>query len=110
MNRRAARIVEQGRADRASADAMLDYARSIVERQVVPVPREVYAGLEEQAAYRIPRDPDDVPTVALAFALGGDEGRCGIWTNDNDFLGCGIPTWTTDTLLSHLRYIGRSEG
>jgi predicted nucleic acid-binding protein len=110
MNRRAARIVEQGRADRASADAMLDYARSIVERQVVPVPREVYAGLEGQASYRIPRDPDDVPTVALALALGGGEGRCGIWTNDNDFLGCGIPTWTTDTLLSHLRYIGRAEG
>lgn len=110
MNRRAARIVEQGRADRASADAMLDDARSLVERRVVPVPREVYAGLEGQAAYRIPRDPDDMPTVALALALGGGEGRCGIWTNDSDFLGCGIPTWTTDTLLSHLRYTGRAEG
>ncbi len=110
MSRRVARIVEQGRADRASADAMLDDARGIVERRVVPVPREVYADLEEQAAYRIPRDHDDVPTVALALALGGDEGRCGMWTSDNDFLGCGIPTWTTGTLISHLRYTGRAKG
>ena len=57
----------------------------------------------------MPRDPDDVPTVALALALGGDEDRCGIWTNDGDFLGCGLPTWTTDMLLSHLRYGERAE-
>jgi PIN domain-containing protein len=45
-----------------------------------------------------------VPTVALALTLGGDEGRCGIWTSDQDLLGCGVPTWTTETLLAHLRY------
>lgn len=109
MSRRAARIVEQGRVSRQAADAMLDEARGIVERRVSPVPPEVYAGFEERAAYRVPRDPDDVPTVALALAIGGDEGRCGIWTNDGDFLGCGLPTWTTDTLLAHLRYGGREQ-
>ncbi len=57
----------------------------------------------------MPRDPDDAPTVALALALGGDEGECGIWTNDGDFLGCGLPTWTTDTLIAHLRYGGREQ-
>lgn len=46
---------------------------------------------------RIPRDPNDAPTVALALAL-----DCGIWTNDNDFFGCGVPVWTTETLLLHL--------
>jgi len=25
-----------------------------------------------------------------------------IWTLDKDFLGCGLPTWTTETLLTHL--------
>ena len=104
MNKRAARIVEQGRANRASVEAMLDDARGLVDRRVVPVPREVYSEHLERAAYRVPRDPDDVPTVALALAFGGDEGRCGIWTSDGDFLGCGVPTWTTDTLLAHLRY------
>jgi len=75
----------------------------------LPIPSEVYAGFEERAAYRIPRDPDDATTVALALALGGDEGECGIWTNDGDFLGCGLPTWTTDTLIAHLRYGGREQ-
>jgi len=102
MSRRAARIVEQGRASKQAVEAMLDEARGIVERQISLVPSEVYALFEVRAAYRMPRDPDDVPTVALALALGGDEGRCGIWTNDGDFLGCGLPTWTTDTLLAHL--------
>lgn len=104
MNKRAARIVEQGRANRASVEAMLDDARGIVGRRIVPVPREVYSEYLERSAYRVPWDPDDVPTVALALTLGGDEGRCGIWTNDGDFLGCGLPTWTTETLLAHLRY------
>jgi hypothetical protein len=46
---------------------------------------------------RIPRDPDDWPTVALALAV-----DAGIWTRDADFLGCGLPTWITETLLAHL--------
>ena len=41
------------------------------------------------------------PTIglrsALALAL-----EAAIWTSDNDFFGCGIATWTTDTLLIHL--------
>jgi predicted nucleic acid-binding protein len=110
MSRRAARIVEQGKASKQAVEAaMLDEARGIVERRISQVPSEVYAGFEERAAYRVPRDPDDVPTVALALALEGDEGHCGIWTNDGDFLGCGLPTWTTDTLLAHLRYGERAQ-
>jgi predicted nucleic acid-binding protein len=109
MSRRAARIVEQGRVSRPAMDAMLDEARGIVESRISPVPSEISAGFEEQAAHRVPRDPDDAPTVALALALGGEEGRCGIWTNDGDFLGCGIPTWTTDTLLAYLRYLERAQ-
>ena len=47
---------------------------------------------------RIPRDPDDWPTVALALVL-----EAGIWTHDADFLGCGVPTWTVETLTAHVR-------
>jgi len=35
--------------------------------------------------------------LSLALLLGA-----AIWTSDADFLGCGLPTWTTDTLLVHL--------
>lgn len=107
ISRRAAQIVDQGRVNRPAVDAMLDEARGVIERRISPVPSEVYAPFEERATYRMPRDPDDVPTVALALALGGDDGPCGFWTNDGDFLGCGLPTWTTDTLLAHLRCVDR---
>ena len=49
--------------------------------------------LEDEALARTPRDPTDWPVVACALAL-----SAGVWTSDNDFLGAGVPTWTTQTL------------
>lgn len=60
---------------------------------------EMYAAFVDEAQWRIPRDSDDVPTVALALAL-----DCGIWTADQDFFGCGLPVWTTETLLAYLAH------
>jgi hypothetical protein len=37
------------------------------------------------------RDPEDWPMLAAALALG-----CPIWTEDTDFFGCGVATWTSD--------------
>jgi predicted nucleic acid-binding protein len=62
-----------------------------------------YGEHEAAARDRIPRDPNDWPTVALALSLG-----IGIWTNDYDYFGCGIPVWTTQTLLTHLS-TGRAQ-
>ncbi|MGH2558496.1 MAG: PIN domain-containing protein [Thermomicrobiales bacterium] len=50
-----------------------------------------------EATWRIPRDPSDAPSVALALAL-----ECGIWTNDRDFFGCGLPVWVTEPLRSYV--------
>lgn len=102
LPRRADTIVSQGRMSRQTVDEVMTSALELVEKEISVVPREAYKGYEGRAAYRIPRDPDDAPTVVLA--LGGGEGRCGIWTNDGDFLGCGIATWTTETLIGHLRH------
>lgn len=66
-------------------------------RAIEVVPRETYASLEETAIGRIPRDRRDWPTVALAMVL-----DTGILTGDNDFLGCGCPTWTVETLRREL--------
>jgi predicted nucleic acid-binding protein len=70
-------------------------ARSIeaVEANVVVLEEAVYSAIEEEARARSLRDPDDWPVVASALAL-----AAGIWTNDNDFLGAGVATWTTETL------------
>lgn len=56
-----------------------------------------YEPLEPQARLRIPQDPDDWPTVALALALSAD-----VWTEDGDFFGCGLAVWRTDVLYAHL--------
>ncbi|HEV3192834.1 MAG TPA: PIN domain-containing protein [Polyangiaceae bacterium] len=69
----------------------------IETRAIEVVPRDTYASLEQAATERVPRDQRDWPTVALAMVLG-----VGILTGDNDFLGCGCPTWTVETLRREL--------
>jgi predicted nucleic acid-binding protein len=70
----------------------------LVETRIIEiVPRDTYASLEQVATERVPRDQRDWPTVALAMAL-----DAGILTGDNDFLGCGCPTWTVETLRREL--------
>ena len=67
------------------------------ESRIVEVLEEVYADLEDEAACRLPRDPNDWQVVALALSLGSD-----ILTGDEDSFGCGIATWTVDTLIVQL--------
>jgi predicted nucleic acid-binding protein len=83
-----------------AADALLASALDVVMTHIIQVPEAVCDMHETVARSRIPRDPDDWHTVALAIATDAD-----IWTMDADFLGCGIATWTTVTLLAHLAYV-----
>lgn len=69
-----------------------------VEANIVILDEGIYAALEAEARERSLRDPRDWPVVASALALGA-----AIGTNDNDFLGTGIATWTTDTLQRWLQ-------
>lgn len=65
---------------------------------VVPVPEEVYLDRREKALARIgARDPDDWHIVAAALVL-----ETPIWTEDQDFFGTGVPTWTTDRVELYL--------
>jgi predicted nucleic acid-binding protein len=97
LRRRVDLIEQRGLAPGLPRD-LLGRAFAAVTDHVQQVPEEVYAPFREQALARIPRDPDDWPTVAVALAF-----EAGIWTGDNDFLGCGVPTWTTETLLAYTR-------
>jgi predicted nucleic acid-binding protein len=61
--------------------------------------REAYGEFEAVARERLgQRDPDDWPTLAAALALG-----CPIWTEDTDFFGCGVATWTSGRVAMFLR-------
>ena len=50
-----------------------------------------YQAKKPTALARIgPRAPDDWPVLACALLL-----NCPIWTEDRDFFGTGVATWTT---------------
>ncbi|UUZ76148.1 PIN domain-containing protein [Polaromonas sp. P1(28)-13] len=60
---------------------------------------ELYAGMQQQALQRIAvRDADDWPVLACAMSL-----DCTVWTEDADFFGTGVATWTTDRIKLYLR-------
>ena len=65
-----------------------------LEHIVRPLSIEVYGWLQQPALRRIEmRDADDWPVLACAMALG-----CPVWTEDADFFGTGVATWTTDRI------------
>ena len=97
LRKRVALLVERGHLEAIPATLLLDEALTTTAARVTLVSVDVYADRLEEARRRIPRDPRDAPTVALALTL-----ECGIWTGDHDFFGCGVPVWVTETLLGHL--------
>ena len=98
LDRRLGAMVVHGRIEPVEREPML-HETILGLSQIITVVTEAEYGRHEAAARdRIPRDPNDWPTMALALRLG-----IGIWTNDHDFFGCGVPVWTTQTLLTHVR-------
>jgi predicted nucleic acid-binding protein len=80
-----------------AADDLARLCLDAVDQNLVVLDEAVYSALEYEARARSLRDPADWPVVAGALAL-----SAGIWTNDNDFLGTGIATWTTASLQALL--------
>lgn len=79
-------------------EEMLAFLREI-ESIVHAVSAGFYQSYQPEAKRRIERrDPDDWPNVAAAMLL-----RCPIWTEDQDFFGAGIATWTSDRIELYLR-------
>jgi predicted nucleic acid-binding protein len=69
-----------------------------LEGVVQSIDAELYAGMQQQALQRIAvRDADDWPVLACAMTLG-----CPVWTEDADFFGTGVATWTSDRIALYL--------
>lgn len=69
---------------------MLEQLLALV--QVVEI--EILGHLEPEARDRISvRNAEDWPVLALALAVDAP-----VWTEDQDFLGSGVATWTTATV------------
>lgn len=70
--------------------AVLDNLKRIIQ----PVENEWLEAFETQARLRLKqRDEQDWPILAAALAL-----NCPIWTEDADFFGVGVATWTTTNI------------
>jgi predicted nucleic acid-binding protein len=68
-------------------------------RLVEVIGSDVYGEFETEARERLAqRDPEDWPILAAALALG-----CPIWSEDTDFFGCGVATWTSSNVHRFLR-------
>lgn len=81
--------------DPAIGLSLLDHIGRIVEI----VDRSLYEDFEELALARISsRDPEDWPVVATALMLAAP-----IWTEDQDFFGSGVATWTSNRIEVYLR-------
>jgi predicted nucleic acid-binding protein len=78
------------------AEIRADMDKTINEHISI-VPRALYGHLKEAALRRVPRDARDWAPVALAMAI-----DAAILTEDSDFLGCGVATWTMATLRAEL--------
>jgi predicted nucleic acid-binding protein len=90
----AALVVKRG-GDPDKALALLRSLGRLMER----VGDEVYGSFEAEARERLDmRDQDDWPILAAALAIG-----CPIWTEDSDFFGCGVATWTSNRVQLFLR-------
>jgi len=89
-------LLEKRNVNSAVAMTVLDTLESVVQ----PLEFALYAGLQQQALQRIAmRDADDWPVLACAMTIG-----CPVWTEDADFFGTGVATWTSDRV--ELYFVG----
>ena len=93
LPRRLAAFARRRRLERSVRDALATACLVAVETNVVVIDEAIYAAAEDEARARSLRDHNDWPVVATALVLSAH-----IWTNDIDFLGTGVATWTTDSL------------
>ena len=69
-----------------------------VGKVVQSIGHDTYSVFEKTAKRRLAkRDMDDWPILATALVF-----NCAIWTEDRDFFGAGVPTWTTDRVEMYL--------
>ncbi|MFM8899372.1 MAG: PIN domain-containing protein [Burkholderiales bacterium] len=81
--------------DAAPAVLVLEQLKSIVQ----PIDLELYEAMQLPALQRIAvRDANDWPVLACAMILG-----CPVWTEDADFFGTSVATWTSDRIALYFQ-------
>lgn len=99
LPKRAHRFVERHHRPAPDAARLTQACFDAIDLNIATVPEAAYSPHEAEARWRSPRDPHDWPTVAAAMTV-----DAGVWTEDGDFLGTGVATWTTATLRAWLAH------
>jgi predicted nucleic acid-binding protein len=94
---RIAAFVRRRGLEPAVGDELVRLCVDAVDANVVILDEAVSSALEDEARARSSRDRARWPVVAGALAL-----SAAIWSNDKDFFGTGVATWTTETLQGWL--------
>jgi predicted nucleic acid-binding protein len=98
LNRKVEGWVRDGRLPETIAPELLDTTIFVFTSLCSIIAEPIYAHYEQEARRRIPGDPDDWHTVALAMAT-----KTAIWTLDQKhFFGCGMTIWNTRVLRAVL--------
>ncbi len=97
LHKRLRFMVERGQLAGDHVAVLEREALDLFNSSVSLVVPEVYVAARLAARERI-RDPQDWSVVALALVM-----EAGIWAEDRDFFGIGLPVWNTGVLLTHLR-------
>jgi predicted nucleic acid-binding protein len=97
--------VQRGKLTEHAADRYKAVAMAFATSRCTAVVERFYVGYEAEARRRIPDDPDDWHTVALAMAT-----STAIWTLDQKhFFGCGMAVWNTRVLRAVLTASGETR-
>ena len=84
-------VILRARGKVSSVEVAVLAALDEVTAIVTPVPASSYEPMRAPALARIgQRDPHDWPVLACALLL-----NCPVWTEEQDFFGTGVATWTT---------------
>ena len=98
LARRLSTLVARGRITTERRLTLEEAVQHLMDVQGIEIiAQSAYQHMETVARRRVPRDPNDWAPVALALVF-----DAAILTGDNDFLGCGCPTWTVETLREEL--------
>jgi predicted nucleic acid-binding protein len=87
-------LTKKRRLDPAQGFAVLKH----LEEFIYPIGVEGYGRFAAESQRRIGRDISDWPIVACCLLL-----DCPVWTEDQDFFGCGLTTWNTRNIELFLR-------
>jgi predicted nucleic acid-binding protein len=93
-------LKRSGRSDKSAATE-IEYLTYLID----PIEQQYYSLAEYDARRRLRnRDEDDWPVLACVLRL-----ACPLWTEDRDFFGTGVATWTTDRVEIFLEEQAKSR-